>query len=57
MSQIFDANCMFGRLSIHTPLNAPTTPEALLAEMDRLGIAEALVYHGMALDGNPPERL
>src|SRR6185437_6604056 len=26
-----------------------------LAEMDRLGIAEALVYHGMALDGHPPE--
>lgn len=55
MSQIFDSNCMLGRRSIHTPLDTPTTPEALLAEMDRLGIAEALVYHAMALDGHPPE--
>jgi predicted TIM-barrel fold metal-dependent hydrolase len=52
---LFDANCMLGRRSIHTPLDVPTTVEALLAEMDRLGIAEALVYHGMALDGFPPE--
>lgn len=52
---LFDANCMLGRRSIHTPLSIPTTAPELLAEMDRLGIGEALVYHGMALDGHPWE--
>jgi len=52
---LFDSNCMLGRRSIHTPLGIPTTPAELLAEMDRLGIAEALVYHAMAIDGHPPE--
>lgn len=52
---LFDSNCMLGRRSIHTPLGTPTTPAELLAEMDRLGIAEALVYHAMAIDGHPPE--
>ena len=55
MKQLFDANCMLGRRSIHTPLEVPTTAAELLAEMDRLGIAEALVYHAMALDGHPAE--
>ena len=52
---LFDANCMLGRRSIHTSLGTPTTVDALLAEMDRLGIAEALVYHCLSLDGHPAE--
>jgi len=55
MNNIFDANCMLGRRSIHTPLGTPITAPQLVAEMDRLGIGEALVYHGMALDGHPAE--
>src|SRR5919202_3418584 len=55
MTTLFDANCMLGRRSIHTPLGMPATADELEAEMDRLGIAEALVYHGMALDGHPWE--
>jgi predicted TIM-barrel fold metal-dependent hydrolase len=46
---------MLGRRSIHTPLGQPVTVPELLAEMDRLGIAEALVFHAMALDGHPAE--
>lgn len=46
---------MLGRRSIHTALGGPTTAAGLLAEMDRVGIDEALVYHGMAVDGFPPE--
>lgn len=53
--RLFDSNCMLGRRSVHTPLDVPVTASELLAEMDRLGIAEALVYHAMALDGFPPE--
>jgi predicted TIM-barrel fold metal-dependent hydrolase len=53
--RLFDANCMLGRRAIHTPLGTPITPQALLAEMDRFGIAEALVYHAMGMDGFPPE--
>lgn len=55
MNTLFDANCMLGRRSIHTPLNTPITVPDLLAEMDRLRIAEALVYHAMAMDGHPEE--
>jgi len=54
-SSLFDANCMLGRRSIHTPLGQPLTVTELLAEMDRLGIGEALVFHAMALDGHPAE--
>jgi predicted TIM-barrel fold metal-dependent hydrolase len=52
---LFDSNCMLGRLSIHTPLGQPFSVTELLAEMDRLGISEALVFHAMALDGHPAE--
>src|SRR5688572_28948638 len=55
MNALFDCKCLLGRRSIHTPLGMPATADELLAEMDRLGIAEALVYHGMALDGHPYE--
>ncbi len=55
MNHLFDANCMLGRHSIHTSLNTPVTASELLTEMDRLGIAEALVYHAMAMDGHPEE--
>jgi predicted TIM-barrel fold metal-dependent hydrolase len=53
--RLFDANCMLGRRSNHSPLGTPTTAVELLAEMDRLGIGEALIYHGMSLDGHPWE--
>ncbi|MBM3459064.1 MAG: hypothetical protein FJX77_11105, partial [Armatimonadetes bacterium] len=63
--RLFDANRMLGRRSIYTHLpprgvpaaEAPegvTVPE-LLRELDREGIAEALVYHAMAVDGHPWE--
>jgi predicted TIM-barrel fold metal-dependent hydrolase len=52
---LFDANCMLGRRTIPAGLDGPMTPETLLAEMDRLGIAEALVYHAMAVDGHPAD--
>jgi predicted TIM-barrel fold metal-dependent hydrolase len=52
---LFDANCMLGRRSVHTPLGAPRCADELLAEMDRLGIAEALVYHCLSIDGHPAE--
>jgi predicted TIM-barrel fold metal-dependent hydrolase len=55
MNHLFDVNCFLGRRAIHTPLPLPTTVPELLAEMDRLGIAEALVTHNMALDGHPWE--
>lgn len=44
---LFDANCFFGPVSRPQP-GSFDTPEQLLAEMDRLGIAEALVYHADA---------
>ena len=51
--RLFDANCFLGRRSVHTALGQPVTAEELLAEMDRLGVAEALVTHAMAVDGHP----
>ena len=55
MTRLFDANCILGRRSIHTPLGQPSTAPELIAEMDRLGIAESLVVHAMAIDGHPAE--
>ena len=52
---LFDANCMVGRRAAYTPLEAPVTAGQLLAEMDRLGIGEALVFHSLAWDGHPAE--
>ncbi len=50
---LFDANCMLGRRVAPVGRAGTATVEWLLAEMDRLGIADALVYHGLALDGHP----
>ena len=49
---VFDANCMVGR---HTRLQAgaPHSPGDLLAEMDRLGIAEALVLDCLGRENHP----
>ncbi len=58
---LFDANRMLGRRSVHAPDVGPAASRAgitvsgLLVEMDREGIAEALVYHAMAVDGHPWE--
>lgn len=55
MKQLFDSNCILGRRAIHAPLGQPLTAGALIREMDRLGIAEALVVHAMAIDGHPAD--
>jgi len=44
---LFDANCRLGP-GEHDPPGAPAHGDELLAEMDRVGIAEALVYHAAA---------
>lgn len=53
---LFDCNCMIGPSRTPQP-GAPESVSDLLVEMDRLGIAEALVYHSVArwyspTDGN-----
>src|SRR5262249_456464 len=53
--RLFDANCMLGRRSIHSPLEMPTTAAELLAEMDRLRRREAVGYDGVAVDGHAGE--
>lgn len=52
--QLFDCNCMIGPSRTPQP-GAPETASALLAEMDRLGIAEVLVYHSVARSYSPAE--
>ena len=49
---LFDVNCRLGPADF-TVSGAPATAAALLAEMDRLGIAEALVYHANAAGYSP----
>lgn len=49
---VFDANSMVGPTSTNTGA-AFRTAEDLVAEMDRLGIQEALVYHSLAREGDP----
>lgn len=44
---LFDANCHLGHSEV-TSMRAPVSPLQLLQEMDRCGIAEALVYHASA---------
>ena len=45
--RFFDCNAMIGRWN--TPVNGRhLTPQTLLAEMDRAGIEEALVYHAVS---------
>ncbi len=51
---IFDMNCMLGPTRTDRE-PAFRTPEALLSEMDRLGIAEALVYASHGVMGHPAE--
>jgi len=50
---LFDANCRLGPSDL-TASGAPVTVPDLEQEMDRLGIAEALVYHASA-SGYDPE--
>jgi hypothetical protein len=49
----FDANCMVGRPAYPHYLDLPDST-SLLGEMDRAGVDEALVYHVMARDADPP---
>lgn len=51
---LFDGNAMIGPRGV-PGLKRTTTPAELLTEMDRLGIAEALVYHASAREGHPTE--
>lgn len=51
---LFDCNCAVGPQRVPQP-GAPETADALLAEMDRLGVAEALVYHSVARCYSPVE--
>jgi predicted TIM-barrel fold metal-dependent hydrolase len=51
--RLFDANCRLGPSDL-TVSGAPTTAVDLVSEMDRYGMAEALVYHASA-DGYGPE--
>jgi len=50
----FDCNAFIGRAIARQP-GAPETPDELLAEMDRLGIEQALVYHAWARLGDVAE--
>jgi hypothetical protein len=52
LMDLFDANCMLGSPALRGP-GAPVTPVELLAEMKRVGIARALVYHSLAVTNNP----
>src|SRR6266545_200282 len=52
--QFFDANCRLGPGTL-TVAAAPITPAQLGEEMDRVGIAEALVYHSHAAQYAPGE--
>ena len=49
---LFDANCQLGPSDL-TVSDAPTSVARLIAEMDRYGIGEALVYHSSAGGYNP----
>jgi len=49
---LFDANCRLGN-SEFSISGAPTTGTELIAEMDRLGIYEALVHHAWASGYSP----
>ncbi len=51
---IFDMNCMLGPTRTDRE-PCFRTPEALLAEMDRVGIAEALVYASHVAMGHPAD--
>ena len=50
--RFFDCNVFFG-LPYHRPLMPIATTEALLAEMDRAGIEQALVWHIAQHDASP----
>jgi hypothetical protein len=50
--RLFDANCRIGYSDFSTE-DAPVEAAGLLAEMDRVGIAEALVYHASAAAYSP----
>jgi predicted TIM-barrel fold metal-dependent hydrolase len=50
--RLFDANCRIGTAETSGD-DAPVTASALLAEMDRHSISEALVYHSWAVGYHP----
>jgi len=50
----FDAECWLGVAKLHKP-GAPSTTEALVAELASNGIARALVYHADAVGHDPVE--
>ena len=50
----FDINCMLGPTNTNREPSF-RTPEALLSEMDRVGISEALVYASQALMAHPAD--
>ena len=50
----FDAECRLGVAQLHKP-GAPSTTEALVADLASNGIARALVYHADAVGYDPVE--
>ncbi|MCC6444844.1 MAG: amidohydrolase family protein [Armatimonadetes bacterium] len=52
MLPYFDANVMLGRMGVPVP-GMFETSDALLKEMDRLGIQEALVYSSLSKENHP----
>ena len=54
MIDLFDGNLRLGMRSQHEP-GEPTTVDALLAEMDRLDVARALVRHRAAVETTPDD--
>ncbi|MEW5901505.1 MAG: hypothetical protein AB1715_08610, partial [Acidobacteriota bacterium] len=51
--RFFDCNCSIGRTGYPHLLDIPDAA-GLRREMETAGIEEALVYHTVARDGNPP---
>ncbi|MFH1920914.1 MAG: amidohydrolase family protein [Planctomycetota bacterium] len=52
--QLFDSNCMLGRIIAPKP-GFPLSVGELLEVMDEFGIAEALVYHAMSKEYHPAD--
>jgi hypothetical protein len=50
----FDCNCSIGRFAVPQPASI-FTPGEMLAEMDYMGIEQALVYHARARESDPME--
>ena len=52
--EFFDCHASYGPTYTRTLLELPD-PQALIAQMERVGIGKALVYHGAAVRGYPLE--